>query len=184
MHKCDLCDKPAVLNELIREDDDQWRQIHLCEDHARAYGYPGSGEIKSEQPPKAEGQIPRSPSRKKRLASCGACGLTLASFRRKGLLGCSECYHAFEKHLEPLIGRAQSGATHHCGHVPNQKDAHIDRRLSRIRLLKDLNDAVATEQYERAARIRDELQKLEAVPPEDSGASTTSKEQADHGSAQ
>ncbi|MCH2146117.1 MAG: UvrB/UvrC motif-containing protein [Phycisphaerales bacterium] len=187
MHKCDLCDKPAVLNELIREKDDQWRQIHLCEDHARAYGYPGSGEIKSEDLAEASGKVKkRTTGRRKRLASCDACGLTLASFRRHGLLGCSECYHAFEAHLEPLIGRAQAGATHHCGHVPDQKDAHIDRRLNRMRLLKELNDAVSTEQYERAARIRDELHSLEECGPEDSGETSAEaeKEQADHGSAQ
>ena len=185
MHKCDLCDKPAVLNELVREKDDQWKQIHLCEDHARAYGYPGSGEIKQDPQVKSAASGSRDqPGRRKRLASCESCGLTLASFRRHGLLGCADCYHAFEAHLEPLIGRAQAGATHHCGHVPDQKDAHIDRRLNRMRLLKELNDAVTTEQYERAARIRDELQSLEATGATEVGETPTGREGADHGPSQ
>ena len=157
MHKCDLCDKSAVLHDLVLEGS-QWKPVHLCEDHARAQGYPGSGETSTTENPVVE--KPRT-GKRKRLAACETCGLTLALFRRKGLLGCSDCYRAFEPHLEPLIGRAQGGATYHCGHIPQQKEAHIDRRLSRIRLLKELNDAVSSEQYERAARIRDDLQSLE-----------------------
>ena len=120
MHKCDLCDKQAVLHDLVLEGN-QWKPVHLCEEHARAQGYPGSGDLinKHEQ---TITEKPR-PGKRRRLASCESCGLTLAVFRRKGLLGCPDCYRAFEAHLEPLIGRAQSGATYHSGHVPQQKEA-------------------------------------------------------------
>lgn len=158
MHKCDLCDKAAVLHDLVLEGS-QWKPVHLCEEHARAQGYPGSGDV-SGSPAPAPAEKPRS-AKRRRVASCETCGLTLAAFRRKGLLGCHDCYRAFEAHLEPLIGRAQAGATYHTGHVPPQKEDHVDRRLSRIRLLKELNEAVSSEQYERAARIRDDLQSLE-----------------------
>ena len=36
----------------------------------------------------------------------------------------------------------------------------MDRQLQRSRLLKQLNEAIAAEQYERAAEIRDSLQGL------------------------
>lgn len=156
--KCDLCDKDAVVHELIVSNG-QKREIHLCAEHASAQGYAGPAtSIPKEIADKLEENRPQ---KRSRLANCETCGLTLAAFRRHGVLGCPECYHAFERHLEPLIGRAQAGATHHCGHAPALAPEHIDRQLHRTRLLKDLNDAIACEQYERAAKIRDQLQNLE-----------------------
>ena len=43
--------------------------------------------------------------------------------------------------------------------VRSQK-THLDRQLQRSKLLKKLNEAIAAEQYERAAEIRDSLQGL------------------------
>ena len=157
--KCDLCDKPAVVHELVIRNG-QKREIHLCTEHASAQGYGGpAGVVPDEIIKKLEKNRPQ--SKRNRLASCETCGLTLAAFRRHGLLGCQDCYFAFERHLEPLIGRAQGGATHHCGHVPQRAEAQIDHRLHLSRLLKQLNEAIASEQYERAAQIRDQLQNLE-----------------------
>ena len=95
-----------------------------------------------------------------KASACENCGMTHAEFRRHGILGCPGCYQAFEKQLEPLISRAQGGATHHSGHVPDRHSGHLDRQLQRSRLLKQLNEAIATEQYERAAKIRDSIHGL------------------------
>lgn len=156
--KCDLCDERAVLRDVSLEKG-QERTIYLCLEHAIAHGYEN---IPEQIPGKITKklQTQRTGSRR-RLASCNTCGLTLAAFRRHGVLGCPDCYHAFERHLEPVIGRAQAGATHHCGHTPVQEPAHVDRQLHRTRLLKDLNEAVSSEQYERAAQIRDKIKHLE-----------------------
>lgn len=156
--KCDLCDEDAVLRDVTLEKG-QERTIYLCLEHAIAHGYEG---LPEQVPGKLVKKIQKHrPGGRKKLPSCITCGLTLASFRRHGVLGCQDCYHAFERNLEPLIGRAQAGATHHCGHTPLQAPAHVDRQLNRVRLLKELNEAVASEQYERAAQIRDEIKSLE-----------------------
>jgi protein arginine kinase activator len=83
--------------------------------------------------------------------------MTFAQFRKDGLLGCSKCYEAFEKKLLPLIQRAHEGGDHHTGKSPKRSAASLERQ-ERLRLLKrQLRDALALEQYERAAELRDEM---------------------------
>jgi protein arginine kinase activator len=71
------------------------------------------------------------------------------------------CYTAFENELSPLIERAQNGGTHHAGKTPQRAGTSIDRQLLIQRLVKELDHAVAAEQYERAAKLRDRLSSLD-----------------------
>ena len=156
-HKCDRCEKPAQVHE-VRIKNGKKHEIHLCPECAAAEGYGSTGGPMASQFAKA---IPvPAQAQKRRITSCSTCGLSIAKFRHHGVLGCPSCYQAFEKHLEPLISRAQGGATHHCGHIPERQEGHMDRQLQRSKLLKKLNEAIAAEQYERAAEIRDSLQGL------------------------
>ncbi|MGD8452232.1 MAG: UvrB/UvrC motif-containing protein [Phycisphaerae bacterium] len=92
---------------------------------------------------------------------CEECGISYVEFRNHGLLGCPADYDAFESQLKRLLERAHDGGTHHVGKVPkgagevrtSQQDLH---RLKRL-----LNEAVAAEDYERAATLRDQIRELE-----------------------
>jgi protein arginine kinase activator len=101
-------------------------------------------------------------SPKATVKACPGCGLSYAQFRQTGRLGCSQCYPAFESELSPLIERAQSGAGHHCGKAPRRAGVSLDRELLIQRLARELDQAVAAEQYERAAQLRDRLNSLDA----------------------
>jgi protein arginine kinase activator len=91
--------------------------------------------------------------------------MSFAEFRQKGVVGCPDCYDAFDRQLAPMIERAQNGATSHCGKCPARGGASIDRQLQIQRLVKELEDAVAAEQYERAAELRDRLREMETATP-------------------
>ncbi|MEM1424669.1 MAG: UvrB/UvrC motif-containing protein, partial [Planctomycetota bacterium] len=95
---------------------------------------------------------------------CEACGLGFNEFRNKGLLGCAECYRAFEPALGPLLQRSHEGGGEHCGKVPSRAGEAMGRlqRLSHLR--KELAVAVEMEQYEEAARLRDEIRTIERGP--------------------
>ncbi len=112
--------------------------------------------------------------------ACSVCGLTYAQFRTAGMLGCPACYEAFAAQLFPLVARAHEGATHHVGKVPKRgpgprADAPTraaalfgtanERRERSALLRKQLAEAVAAEQYERAAQLRDELRRLAETGP-------------------
>ncbi|MBX3355330.1 MAG: UvrB/UvrC motif-containing protein [Phycisphaeraceae bacterium] len=159
MKKCDHCDKPAVVHEVVIRNG-KTSEVHLCAEHAQAHGF--------EIPPlpvttllskivEQHGEVRRG----KGTGTCPGCGLTVLEFRQSGILGCPSCYDAFQPDLGTLIARAQAGATHHVGRAPSGSPGRVERGLQRARLLQELQAAVAAEQYERAARLRDRLHALD-----------------------
>jgi protein arginine kinase activator len=173
---CDQCDKPAVVHEVTVKGGVK-TEVHLCEDHAAAAGFTigtQAGPIDQLLTQFVVCNKTEKTRRSNRM-SCRTCGTSFSKFRRTGLLGCPDCYTAFERHLAGMIERAQNGASSHAGKCPRRGGASIDRQLRIQRLFKELEDAVASEQYERAAELRDRLRDLkpDMTPP---GAAT-------HGSA-
>lgn len=160
--KCDRCDKPAMVHELTIKNG-QRKEIHLCAEHAAEAGFvvPKVNPHLLKQyvvAHKSAAVVTTSSAGSKK---CGGCGLTFTQFRKNAILGCPACYEAFVDELGPLIERAQRGATHHVGKTPRSTGAGLDRQRELQRLLKELDRAVAAEQYERAAQIRDRLNALE-----------------------
>jgi len=92
---------------------------------------------------------------------CPTCSITWREFRTQGVLGCPNDYKVFQEHLEPLITRAHEGATEHVGKVPASAGEGAKRQTRMVQLRRDLNGAVEREDYERAARLRDEIKALE-----------------------
>jgi protein arginine kinase activator len=92
---------------------------------------------------------------------CDNCGLTFAEFREDSLLGCPHCYRAFENQLGPLLERAHEGGTHHIGKVPHRAGVGEQRHMALQRLRRQLDDAVDAEDYELAARLRDDIKQME-----------------------
>lgn len=93
-------------------------------------------------------------------ARCGRCGLTYEEFTRTGLLGCSQCYEAFGAQMEPLLQRIH-GATRHAGKAPRRQEGALSLQRQVERLRQELSAAVAAEEYERAAELRDRIRALE-----------------------
>jgi protein arginine kinase activator len=92
---------------------------------------------------------------------CPHCGMTLQRFARESLLGCPHDYELFEKNLEPLIERSQGGQSHHCGKVPQSAGRQEQDKMRLHSLRQRLEQAVRQEDYETAARLRDEIKKLQ-----------------------
>lgn len=163
--KCDRCDKKATVHDVLIKEGKPI-DIHLCTDHAIEAGYSVIPEVSLQvitgKAKGASAQLPLGAHREKPM-KCAACGLTFAAFRKTGRLGCSACYDAFMPTLGAVIERAQAGATSHIGRRPTGSDEVQRRQDLRMRLLKEIEKAIAAEQYERAAQIRDEIHKLDEV---------------------
>ena len=93
---------------------------------------------------------------------CGECGINYVEFRNQGLLGCPEDYNAFAEPLTRLLERAHDGAKHHVGKAPQSLGKRPSTQQELRRLKRALADAVAAEDYERAAELRDQIGELEA----------------------
>ena len=92
---------------------------------------------------------------------CPVCGYTQADFKKTGRLGCSMCYVTFGEGLNTLL-KAMHKGTKHVGKLPQR--AHREIQLGdRMRTLtENLEKAVAEENYETAASLRDQIKQLES----------------------
>ena len=105
---------------------------------------------------------------------CSKCGLKWDNFLHTGKFGCSNCYDDFEARIDPIL-RSLQGATTHLGRLGevrkgNNIKQNLDdkmentenKKLSKLENLKeDLKKAIKEERYEEAAKIRDEIKKIE-----------------------
>ena len=92
---------------------------------------------------------------------CSGCGLSYADFEHTGRLGCAQCYRDFGEMLKPSLQRIH-GRTQHAGRkpkgfAPDPLTLH-NQRVAQLR--KQMDEAVVDENFEEAARIRDELRAL------------------------
>jgi protein arginine kinase activator len=97
------------------------------------------------------------------LLKCPVCGFTATDLKKTGRLGCSNCYEVFAAQLGPMLKNMHKGTTH-LGRVP-QRYAQERELAEKLQALENtLQQAVESEEYERAASIRDQIRQL-APPP-------------------
>jgi protein arginine kinase activator len=162
--KCDNCNKQATVH-LTEIKNGKKIEKHLCQDcAAQSEGLP----VKTSHTPINElltnFVLAHSGLQEGKGNACEHCGTTWAEFRQSGLLGCEQDYQLFEKDLTPLIQRAHEGATHHLGKVPVRRGAPgvpLKRQMDVTKLRKELARAVESEDYERAAKLRDQIKQGE-----------------------
>jgi protein arginine kinase activator len=92
---------------------------------------------------------------------CEICGIRFVEFRNSGRLGCPHDYQLFGTQLNPLL-ESIHGDTQHRGKTPQRLPAvrQLQQELSNLRKL--LSQAVSSESYEEAARLRDRIRELES----------------------
>jgi protein arginine kinase activator len=162
--KCQQCAKAAVFH-ITELEAGSVRELHLCEDHARAYLSQGAsasgGAAEGGGPigPLAVGQTADDLEALDRKA-CEMCGITFFEFRNQGRLGCPHDYVQFEKELEPLIANIH-GATEHVGRKSSGHPGGTDALSAAIGMRRRMHDAVSTEDYERARELRDAIRRID-----------------------
>jgi protein arginine kinase activator len=91
---------------------------------------------------------------------CPVCGYTQADFKKTGRLGCSTCYATFGEGLNTLL-KAMHKGTEHVGKLPQRAYRTIELSDRMRSLTESLEKAVAEENYESAASLRDQIKQLE-----------------------
>lgn len=162
MGLCERCKKAQATFHLTNiSRDGEKIERHLCE---RCAVEEGLVQVHKPSTELLENFIAaaKSTSQESAHLTCEECGISYAEFRNQGLLGCPEDYDTFKEPLLPLIERAHDGATRHTGKLPSSLGvAHTNQQEVR-RLSRQLAEAVAAEDYERAAELRDRIQALES----------------------
>jgi protein arginine kinase activator len=152
---CQRCQNEAAVH-LTERIKGQQRELHLCPSCAKKAGL-----VLPESPPNLAldavvdslivanvGELVSELAE----TACPDCGIKFMEFRAGGRLGCPHDYRVFSGGLVPLLQRYH-GATRHVGKVARRREG----TGLRLRLRTQLREAIAREDYEEAARLRDLL---------------------------
>lgn len=93
---------------------------------------------------------------------CEKCGMTWSEFQKRGEVGCAECYQAFRAQLTPILKRVHGNAKH-AGKLPRSASEEAKQQGHVDKLRAQLNEAIAQEEYEKAAGLRDEIRGQEEI---------------------
>ena len=136
-------------------------EFHVCEECARKHLYePALAEAKGEG---AQAAASGSSESLEALGAreCPHCGLKFKDFRASGRLGCAQDYEVFREELAPLLENIH-GESQHVGKSPRRRAAASPQRTAEsVNLRKQLQQAVQREDYEEAAKLRDQIRKLD-----------------------
>jgi protein arginine kinase activator len=156
--KCQKCTKAATLHITEVLSEDQFEELHLCEECAHKYLY------EPQQKAAAKGEAPAVEESDEASAlnarECQFCGIKFVEFRNTGRLGCAHDYQEFRQELLPLL-ESIHGDTKHCGKTPRRLPQSKATQNELVQLRKQLHQAVTREAYEDAARLRDRIRLLE-----------------------
>lgn len=93
---------------------------------------------------------------------CKVCGMSFEDFRKTGKLGCGNCYEIFRENLNPILRRLH-GNIEHTGKMPGRVSDSIRTSNELEKLRGELAAAIGTEEYEKAAELRDRIRSLECT---------------------
>lgn len=92
-------------------------------------------------------------------SACPGCGMTFAQFSQEGRFGCGACYQAFRPKLETIL-RKIHGSGIHRGKSPREVDGSTVSVREQERLESEYRLAIESEEFERAADLRDILREV------------------------
>lgn len=156
---CDDCSSQDANIQVTLIVDGEMRTLDLCASCAAERG------VSSETPaaPLADflAQLGGEPVSVPATDPCPFCGIQVDEFRKTGRLGCSQCYAHFEPQLRGLLRRLH-GSPQHVGKLYMSAGSDAGDRIARLSAMRRrLKRAVETEDFERAAELRDEIHELE-----------------------
>lgn len=174
---CDICGKKKATVHLTEIVDEQMSEMHLCEECARQKSSQmeqqfGLADLLAGLSDTAKPAMASKESEKGALVlKCSRCDLPYEDFRKFGRLGCGECYTSFKEHLTGLL-RKIHGSNKYLGKTPSkystsQTLATTEGTTALLPsddlsdLKQQLQSAIAAEDFEKAAQIRDKIRNFE-----------------------
>jgi protein arginine kinase activator len=163
---CDVCkDKPATVH-LTQMINGEKIDMHLCTECAAKKGFLLFDVNNKFSMPNFLGSFLGSNFNLQDVHAlnkenkCPNCGMSFSDIRQTGKLGCSECYKAFDRELEPTLRRIH-GNSKHIGKIPIRggQKVHLKKEIEELKL--SLQQAINSENYEKAAEIRDQIKAME-----------------------
>ncbi len=152
---CENCEKKCTIH-LTQIVGNQVVKVDLCEEcpHAQKLQDPDQFELLNQIL-----DMPRAAPEEDSGIRCPTCGMSERQFQKYNRFGCAQCYEVFGEFVEKLLPQLHKD-TKHRGKIPKPFEKEALR--ARVRdLNRQMEDAVKAEDFETAARVRDELHRLD-----------------------
>lgn len=160
---CQNCERSEATTHIKRLVNGDTAETHLCADCAAHLGYGdffsgfglNLGELFGGI---LENGLPEAKSAK--TLRCSKCGCSFEDIVRDGKLGCAQCYTTFYDKLLPSLQRIH-GRIEHNGKVSEIAEKSTKKKSRLEQLREDLNAAIEEQNFEQAAKLRDEIKGME-----------------------
>ena len=100
---------------------------------------------------------------KSEATRCPLCNSSFHDIQKSGYVGCAKCYEVFQSDLMPTIKRIHSNTTH-LGKRPSVatvEHENAEKKPTVNELKMQLDEAVKEQNFELAAKLRDEIKEME-----------------------
>lgn len=165
---CERCQKEEATTHIKENINGDSKELHLCDECAKQLGYE---KMFAEFNPFEDMAVNLQgflgslfsqgmPGRTIEDKRCSFCGTTFEELASNAKAGCANCYKEFYNELLPSLARIH-GKTSHVGKIPGTAGREIKLKREVESKRKQLQEAVIAQEYETAAKLRDEIKELE-----------------------
>ena len=163
---CQNCGKNEANTHIKQIINGDTAESHLCSECANHLGYSDmfsgfdfslsdffGGFLSDVMPGHLIGDVKR----------CEKCGASFNDIVREGRVGCANCYRTFYDRLRPSLQRIH-GKARHSGKISRsaadekKEEETLQEKINALQ--EQMNEAVAKQDFEKAAEIRDEIKVL------------------------
>ncbi len=171
---CDECHKNLATIHLIKVVNEHTTKLNLCDNCAQKlaaesalnffFTFPKllAGVFDAENPEGLAQVLKEGLQEEEDLLTCGVCGVSFADVKENGRLGCENCYKVFGAKLAPVFKKVHAGFEH-MGKLPSQLGEETRLKFKIRALSNRIRDCVEKENYEEAAKLRDEIKEIEKL---------------------
>ncbi len=178
--KCSICKTNRATIHINQFKDGKYIFIDFCETCALKEGLIPQTDIKKlldealdrlfENQQQEYQEVLKSKSRRKtemmvekerKEKSCTECGFTLSGLKTANLVGCPNDYMVFREKIAEVF-KAIHGSTQYEGKIPTGINEDGNIRVNLRKLKAELNQAISVEDFELAAKLRDEIFDIES----------------------
>jgi protein arginine kinase activator len=157
---CQLCKQREATVHLTQIIENQMKKVDICEQCAKdkqlndptsfsladlLLGLGAAKELEQSSEETGKGEL-----------RCPNCGFAQGDFKKTARLGCSECYQVFAEGLAGMLKGMHKG-TQHRGKMPPAIKRIVEAKVHLDELEQQLKAAIASENFESAAKLRDEI---------------------------
>ena len=157
---CQSCEKRQASTHIKTILNGELKEFNLCSDCAAKLGYGSFFTNFGFDIDKLFGSFMDAPSSVRKTKRCNFCGSSFAEIAKSRKAGCAHCYEEFYDELLPSIQRIH-GRTNHTGKLARSAGTEVKVKNEISKCKAELEQAIKTQEFEKAAELRDKIKELE-----------------------